>query len=434
MKQSVFIPVFLVASCASQLATYSIPPIPVEGVQLAEIAPSLYSDGESSPLSVNDLATLVVINNPDLKAMRLQVGVADAQIFAAGLLPDPSIGLGLDFPLNAASEVTAIAASTGLDLAGLNTRSDRIELAELNASQIRKEILWAEWITHQNAILLATRISWLEGISAITDEYLETANIDLEHAIRAASRGDISAIEVNSRRLTAVDASDRARAVESQLAAARLDLNRLLGLTPDAVVEIAPISQIAATEFSLEQLFEIALDHRIDLQALQDGLTAASMGQSIAEASSFPLPSISINAGRDTGNIRTLGPSVGFTLPLWNRRQGDIAIAEASLAQLEGEYLTRAESIRSDIGAALSAFLLAEKQLDDLLKSLTDIEELSASIHAAAERGDLSETSAAATRLTVLDREITAEMLRLASSEALIALETAVGKPLEARQ
>ena len=32
---------------------------------------------------------IAVVNNPDLKAMRGQVGVAEAQAFAAGLLPNP---------------------------------------------------------------------------------------------------------------------------------------------------------------------------------------------------------------------------------------------------------------------------------------------------------------------------------------------------------
>ena len=37
------------------------------------------------------VVTLAVFNNPDLKAARLEMGVASAQLFQAGLLPDPQL-------------------------------------------------------------------------------------------------------------------------------------------------------------------------------------------------------------------------------------------------------------------------------------------------------------------------------------------------------
>jgi hypothetical protein len=43
----------------------------------------------SAPLDMDEIAMIAVVNNPDLKAMRGQLGVAEAQAFAAGLLPNP---------------------------------------------------------------------------------------------------------------------------------------------------------------------------------------------------------------------------------------------------------------------------------------------------------------------------------------------------------
>jgi outer membrane protein TolC len=39
---------------------------------------------------MDEVAMIAVINNPDLKAARDQVGVAEAQAFTAGLLPNPT--------------------------------------------------------------------------------------------------------------------------------------------------------------------------------------------------------------------------------------------------------------------------------------------------------------------------------------------------------
>ncbi|MHB1581637.1 MAG: TolC family protein, partial [Acidithiobacillus sp.] len=51
-----------------------------------------------APLSGEDLGEIAVLLNPDLRAMRAQIGVAQAQVFAAGLLPDPQLSLSADLP------------------------------------------------------------------------------------------------------------------------------------------------------------------------------------------------------------------------------------------------------------------------------------------------------------------------------------------------
>ena len=66
-------------------ATYEPVPLP-EKVDLADRLPGQVVQ----PLDMNAVATVAVLNNPDLKAARLKSGVAEAQAFAAGILPNPS--------------------------------------------------------------------------------------------------------------------------------------------------------------------------------------------------------------------------------------------------------------------------------------------------------------------------------------------------------
>lgn len=411
----------ILAACATPVQTYTPPQISRTGASVAMAA----------PLTSDELAGLAVLSNPDLKAMRAKAGLAEAQIYAAGLLPDPGISLGVDAPLNGMNEVLAMAGSLGLDLAGLSTRGARVEASKAYAASIRQDILWAEWLTRQNAKLLASRIAWLEDVRQKTIQYRQVADEDLVRTLHAAGRGDIAAVEVDARRLSAADAADRDRTAESQLAAARLDLNRLLGLAPDQTVLVMR-PQVSRDDLpATPDLFGHALEHRADLKGLRDGLSAASAGLAVADASRFPLPAISINAGRDTGNVRTLGPAVTFTLPIWNRARGEIAVAKADLSVLEAQYQARAETVRADIGSAVSALQIARTQRADVLEGLSGIAEQASRTEAAAERGDIAMTSAAATRLAALDKEILADMLALSAVEAAIALETAIGQPLD---
>ncbi|MHB1947571.1 MAG: hypothetical protein ACYCQI_05600 [Gammaproteobacteria bacterium] len=45
----------------------------------------------SKPLTAQELSVLAVLVSPDLKALRAKEGVANAQVFDTGLLPDPKL-------------------------------------------------------------------------------------------------------------------------------------------------------------------------------------------------------------------------------------------------------------------------------------------------------------------------------------------------------
>ena len=77
----------------------------------------------SQPLTEDELAVISVLTNPDLKALRASQKVSEAQVFSAGLLPDPQISLALDFPSSSGSGlVTAYNLGLNWALANLITR------------------------------------------------------------------------------------------------------------------------------------------------------------------------------------------------------------------------------------------------------------------------------------------------------------------------
>lgn len=431
MKYIALLLIAAAVGCAVTPPPYTPPTVPASGARLADLAPETTAIDLSRPLTPEQLAAIAVLGNPDLKALRTRAGVAEAQVFAAGLLPDPSFSLGVDFPLNGAHEVVALATSLGLDLASLRTRPARIEAARKRVAQTHQEILWAEWQTREGALLLALRISWLEQILARTAEYRKLAEEDLARVIRAAGRGDISAAQVDARRLSAADAADRNRSAENELAAARLDLNRLLGLDPFESLALAQPTPPAPIASQFDELFRTAVERRADLAAMEEGLQAANDDVAVLQASRFPLPSVSLNAGRDTGDIRTLGPAVTFTLPIWNRGRGDLAGARADFRSLESEYLARAQTVRADLAAALSAYRIANRQQAEVAGDLEGILPQAQASREAADRGDLAETIAAANRMAVLDKLILSDRLSLAAAESAVAVEASVGAPLD---
>lgn len=383
-----------------------------------------------APLTPNALAVLAVLESPDLKAQRARAGVADAQAFAARLLPDPTLTLGYDYRYSGPDLFNGLLAQLGYDLNQFRER--RVIQAQSRAvgQQVRLDIAWAEWQAAGAARLQGVRISALARAVALDRESAAVGARLLDVSLRAAGRGDIAGDQVEARRTAALDAADRLRASERDLGAARFELNRIVGLPPEVVLRLAPTAPTPAPP-SAAALFALARAGRFDLKALEAGYAVQEAAVHRAVLDQFPTLTLSINAARDTANNRTIGPSVTFTPPLWNRNRGGIAVAEATRAQLGAEYAARLAQARAEIAAAVATVVVARRQSAELAAAVPALARFAAANRRAAARGDLAEATAQVAEQTLRDRQRALVGLDQSAAEGMIALELLTGTPRE---
>jgi cobalt-zinc-cadmium efflux system outer membrane protein len=385
----------------------------------------------AGPLSPRQLAVIAVIANPDLRVQRARLGVAEAQVFEAGLLPDPQFSASLDRPQSAVGLVDALAASLGLDTSAFYVRPQALRGARASERQARLDLAWLEWQTGSQASVLAARIQGLEASFGLAREAERLASSVLTRSLAAVGRGDLSALDIEARRLAEADAADRVRSTERDLAAARLELNALLGLGPDADIRLAPLAAPPSCSPSVESLVARTFAERLDLAALREGYEAQEAALQVAVLQQYPRLNLSLNAARDTGAVRTNGVAIGFDLPLWNRNRGQIAVQNATREQLRAEYEARLFATRADLATLVSALEIGRRQRADLQ---TQVEPLRTAVDAfgrAAARGDIAQVTAETARLSLLDKEIALAALDQAMAEQWRALQTAAGYLLE---
>jgi len=384
----------------------------------------------AAPLDDNAIAVIAVLGNPDLKALRTKAGVADAQVFAARLLPDPTFNLGLGGILSGPDPFSEIASGLGLDLNALRTGKVRRQQADAQAKQVRLDLAWAEWQTAGQARLQAVRIRRLQGALDLLRIDDAAAQSLLARNLRAAARGDIASAGVEAARTDAAATADKLRTAEHDLDAARLELVKLLGLPPETQLRLA-----AAVEndpaLDPAKLTQVALDNRADLQALREGYDAQEAAVHKAILDQFPTLALNLNFTRDTGGNNILGPSVDFTLPLWNRNRGGIAVERATREQLKAEYDARLFQTRADIAAAASAVSLARRQRDAVRAQLPELDRLARVSSAAAARGDVSRATAETAEGALRDKRVELATADQTIDEAMIALELLTGAPKE---
>ncbi len=382
------------------------------------------------PLTPNALAVIAVIENPDLKALRTAAGVSDAQAFAARLLPDPTVALSADKVISGPDDTLGIGAQFGFDLTQLRTARVRRESAAAGRQKVRLDLAWAEWQTSGAARLQGVRILALTAQLRLAQESAASAQREYDISHRAALRGDLAEAELDARRQALLDSSAKLRTVEKDLETARLELNRLLGLAPGITIVLAapePPAQPPAASVLVDQ----ALVRRLDLQGLRAGYAAAEADVHKAVLEQFPNLSLTIAAARDTASNYTVGPGIGFSLPLWNRNRGAISIAQATRANLQAEYDARLFMTRAEISAAIAGLATVARQRAELLAQMPASEAFAAKSERAGQRGDLSRVVAATARQAVRDRQLALLQLDQQAAEQTIALELLSGGPSE---
>lgn len=388
------------------------------------------------PLDADEIAAIAVLTNPDLRSLRLQQRLAGAQVFAAGLLPDPQVSFGFDDVLSPQDQglSSARTGSLTLDLLGsMATRRVDLAAARAAAEQVRLDVAWQEWTTAGQARLLALRLPRQRSAAQLARDAADAADAALRRTLAAAARGDLQGDEVEARRIAAADADARALATERDAEISRLELNRMLGLTPAEALDVAdPPSLGSWLAPDPEALFAAARSERLDLLALAAGYDSQQAALHRAVLGQYPRLAITLTRARDTSQVETFGPAVTLDLPLWNRNRGAIATAGATRDKLFGEYQARLHQTRAEIAALVAALNLDEQARAALVDELPGIERVAAGFEAAAERGDVAAPLAESARASAIDKRLALLALDQACAEQRLALALAVGRPLSA--
>jgi len=180
-----------------------------------------------------------------------------------------------------------------------------------------------------------------------------------------------------------------------------------------------------------EKLSQIAISQRLDLKALAAGYASQEALVHKAVLDQFPNLSLTLTGQRDTSGNVLLGPSVAFTLPVWNRNRGGIAVAEATRAALKTEYSSRIEQTRAEVTKAVETLAMARRQHRDLELAVPALEQAVQRARAAASRGDLNPALVAINEQALRDKRIQLVQLKQSESEQRVSLELLTGVPEE---
>ncbi len=194
----------------------------------------------SDGLDMTEVAMLAVANNPDLKLARDDCGIARAQAFAAGLLPDPQLTYSLDFPTGniPGSNYTAFSYGLNYDIFSLFTRSIAKKAAAAESRKTDLTLLWQEWQVVAQARLFFIRNFELTRLMKVLEENRALLANRYSHAEKALEAGNLTLDAASSDLAALQDAKRQISDLLRKINQNRFDLNQLVGVAPDVSLRL----------------------------------------------------------------------------------------------------------------------------------------------------------------------------------------------------
>jgi outer membrane protein TolC len=223
------------------------------------------------PLTVDQVVSRALEFSPDVRRAQQEVGVAEAQRYADGLLPDPTLGFSTDHP-GAAGYVPAFMAGLGYEVSALVGRPARKKAADARLRAKHLSVEWTRWQVANEAYAL-----YVQNVSLARQED-ETSRM-AAHLKETADRMDAALARSDVTRDAAVLAETRYR--DSAQASSTLQqehlkvlqqLDTLLGVPPGTRLELAmPPEPSDIPESVVMQALADLENRRPDLLVLRAG-------------------------------------------------------------------------------------------------------------------------------------------------------------------
>lgn len=387
----------------------------------------------TKPLNVEQLAVLTVLFNPDLIAQRAKVGVAKAQAFDAGLLPDPQIGFNFDKPMHQTNPptipiATALGLSLSWDIASLLTRDAKLKSAYKKYQQTHYDVAWQEWLLANQAQLMATRLYFLQQQRKVLKDNLIITKSLWQLTEQLMQRHDATLDTYAARQAAYLDLEDQLVSVERTIFSTQIQLNQLLGLRPDERLNLARPRLTKTLYLNAEQLFQQAKIYRLDLLALRAGYESQEQTLYQQVLGQFPHFNLNLTRARDTGSINTLGSALSFDVPLFNRNRGAIAIAQTTREQLYLEYQARLRQTQSEISALVRDLRALNQEEKILTQQLPHLQQMQHSLLQELKTGNITQIAYQSSLADILSKKLKLLAIRQNKAEQYIALQIAQGR------
>jgi len=310
------------------------------------------------------LQDIALQNNPSLRQAVARVEAARGAMIQAGLYPNPTFGYEGDTLGTADTNgynggfLTQQFITAGKLGLAQNAAMMEMRAAEFDLRTTRIEVATNVRRLYFSILVEQERIRLYESIQAISDEVYQ--------AQRTLVAGGESALyEPLQLRVLSVLASNNVLTAKNSLAAFWRQIAAAVG-TPELLpATVAGSIDMDVPQIELQQAIDMMLAQNADLTAAQYRISSNQYNLRLQRAT--PIPDVTVYSAvqRDstsplTPNRTTFNLQLSVPVPVFNRNQGNITSARATLVDADRNYFTVKNQLQADLADAYNRYITSQ--------------------------------------------------------------------------
>lgn len=395
----------------------------------ALIVLSCSAAAQNSTVTLDQALATAFENHPHIRTARADLMLREAFIRSASVYPfNPELTLAANAR---AGDQTSYDIEAELEqefeIAGQRKKRRAAASADRNVVRAGTNRLLQEVASH-------VRIAFVGA--AAQRELLEIANAELEisrqlvHlAERRLAAGAGTKLEIAVARAELSKSEEQVAAIEGEYAIARAELAYVMGLGDGVLPQVQgdvgeDEAELAA---SMSELMAAARLHRQDLVSLLLSETAAQKRLELARAEAFPNLRLGVFGGQEAGDELLVGGSVSIPIPLFQRNQGGVGIAEAEVVEAQARTASGEQDVMREVATAYQQYVAARKSLVSLEANVVTTEEALRLLRRAFETGKSTWVEILVMRRTLFDAQRALVKVRVSAHLARVLLDVATG-------
>ena len=322
------------------------------------------------PLSVEGAVQVALLNSPTLQALYEDLSLSQADVVQAGLLSNPVFSADVTTAEREALDPNLIVgvAQSFLDLL-LMPAKKKIAAAQFDAAKLRVGDAVLDEAARVKGAFYAEQAA--EQTLAVRKTTAQAEEASFALAQGQAAAGNISDLVASNEKTLYLQTRLDVTRSEAEVAAAREQLTRLMGLSEPTWQTSGRLPDIPAADVPIARLEEQALRDRLDLAALRQEVQTLDYALGLAKTSRWTgVIDIGVDVARLKDGHIAVGPRASLELPIFDQRQAPIARIEAELRRTQQLLAERVVEVRSEVRLARARLAYARQVAEQYSSSI----------------------------------------------------------------
>ena len=391
------------------------------------------------PLATWDFTRLTLAAfyfHPSLDVARAQWNVARATTQSGAGRPNPIVGIVPGYNFNSAPGVTPWIPGLNYDIPieTAGKRGHRIKRAEALSESARLNIAVTAWQVRSRLRSSLLDFAAARRRAALLQNQLDVQQLVTQLLEKRLQAGAVSAIEVTPARVALLKLRADLAEASRQAGDAHGRIAEALGLPLKAIDGLEVTFDLAAAEagrdLTSSDARTQALHTRSDILASLAEYKASQSTLQLEVARQWPDVHIGTGYQWDQGESKW-SPGLTMELPVLNRNQGPIAEAQARREEAAARFLALQARVIAEIDRALAILAVAQNQLTQSEALAQTLRQQAQSIEAAFNAGGADQLGVNSARLETTLGELATLDAQVKLQQALGLLEEAIQRPLD---